>query len=119
MVPQGSAALEEQPKCPHCGRELDETIPLALEGSILLKCPFCEMTYSFQRQEDTISREEAAEYYLSPGPFRRRMVLGDSDERRETDPMSKRYSCLFLCLFGPLILLGIFLLIANIMLIFS
>jgi len=119
MDPQGSAALEEQPKCPHCGRKLDETIPIALEGSILLKCPFCEMTYSFHRQEDNISGEEAAEYYLSPGPFRRRMVLGDSDERRETGSLARPYSCFFLCVFSPIILLGIYWLILNIMLIFS
>lgn len=111
--------MEEQPKCPHCEQFLDEAIPLALEGPIQLRCPFCEMTYSFQRREDTSSIEEAAEYYLSSGPFRKKMVFGDKDESREADAMSKRYSCLFLCLFGPMILLGIFLLIVNIISIIS
>lgn len=111
--------MEEHPICPHCGRGLDENIPLALEGTIQLKCPFCEMTYSFQRQKDSSYVEEDAEYYLSAGPFRRKLVLGDNDEPRKTDPTSKKYSCLFLCLFGPLILLGIYLLIMNLIVILS
>ncbi len=41
--------MEDHPICPHCGRGLDEDIPLALEGVIQLQCPFCEMIYSFQR----------------------------------------------------------------------
>ena len=103
--------MEERPICPHCGRGLDEDIPLALEGVNQLKCPFCEMIYSFQRQKDSSSVEETPEYYLSSGPFRRKMILGDNDEPRKTDPMTNQFSCLVLCLFGPLFLLVIYWLI--------
>lgn len=111
--------MEEQPICPHCGRGLDEDIPLALEGTMQVRCPFCEMIYSFQRQEDARFIEEDAEYYLSAGPFRKKMVLGDREKQREADSSSKKFSCLFLCLFGPLILIGIYLLIMNLILILS
>ncbi len=77
------------------------------------------MTYSFQRQNDSSSVEEEAEYFLSAGPFRKKMVLGDNVEQRKTDSTSKKFSCLFLCLFGPLILLGFYLLIVKIIMVLS
>lgn len=111
--------MEKPPICPHCEQELDEDIPIALEGTIQLKCPFCEMTYSFRRQKDSSSIEAGSEYYFSDGPFQRKLVLGENDDPRKTDSTSKKYSCLFLCLFGPLILLGIYLFIVNLILILS
>lgn len=103
--------MEDEVICPQCGRELDETIPIALVGSIQVKCPFCDMIYSFQRQEDEDALEEEVESYLSVGPFRQKLVFNDRGGPHERDPITKQFSCLVLCLFGPMIIFGIYWLI--------
>ena len=70
------------------------------------------MVYSFQRQEDTDSVEEEVESYLSVGPFRRKFVFSDRDGPHDADPGTRTFSCLVLCLFGPMIIFGIYWLIS-------
>ncbi|TFH10597.1 MAG: hypothetical protein E4H14_02210 [Candidatus Thorarchaeota archaeon] len=110
--------MEDEVICPQCGQALDETIPITLVGSIQVKCPFCDMIYSFQRQEDKDTLEEEAESYLSDGPFRGKLVFSDKGAPRERDPFTKQFSCLVLCLFGPMIIFGIYLLITFLILFF-
>ncbi|MGY5880630.1 MAG: hypothetical protein RTV31_10285 [Candidatus Thorarchaeota archaeon] len=111
--------MEDQAICPQCGHALDETIPLALVGSIQVRCPFCEMIYSFQRQEDLDTLEEEVESYLSVGPFRRKFVFSGDQGPRPVDPFAKRFSCLVLCLVGPMILFGFYWLITFLIWFFS
>ena len=103
--------MEEEAICPHCGHALDETIPLALVGSIQVKCPFCDMVYSFQRYEDVDSIGEESESYLSAGPFGRKLVFSDEGQPREGNPCTMKFSCLVLWLFGPIVVFGIYWLI--------
>ncbi|TFG31336.1 hypothetical protein EU528_06500 [Candidatus Thorarchaeota archaeon] len=104
--------MEERAICPQCGQPLNEDIPLAIVGSILLKCPFCEMVYSFQRQEEVDCLEEEVEPYLSAGLFQKKLVFSGSDIPREADPFTRKFSCLVLFLFGPMIIFGIYWLIS-------
>lgn len=107
--------MQDQVICPQCGRPLDEPIPQALIGSIQVKCPFCDMIYSFQRQEDVSSPEKDVESYLSAGPFRRKIVISDRGELYEGDSSTKLFSCLVLCLLGPMIILGVYLVITYLL----
>ena len=111
--------MEDQVVCPQCGSALEEDIPLALVGSIQVKCPFCDMIYSFQRPEDVDTLEEEVESYLSFGPFRRKLIFSERGKPREGDPVTKQFSCLVLCLIGPLILFGIYWLVTYLIWIFS
>ncbi|MFW9844121.1 MAG: hypothetical protein ACFFEV_06080 [Candidatus Thorarchaeota archaeon] len=103
--------MEDLVICPHCGLELDEKIPLALIGSIQLKCPYCGRFYLFERQDDSATLEEV-ESYLSVGPFRRKIAFSGTEEPRPADPLAKNLSCLVLCLIGPMIIFGIYWLIS-------
>ena len=90
--------MEDRVICPHCNHELGEKIPLALVGSIQLKCPLCGMFYLFQREEDTESLEQEEASYLSGGPFRRRVAVSNDDGLRPVNQLGDRFTCLFLCL---------------------
>ena len=99
--------MEDLIICPHCGHELNETVPLALVGSIQLKCPTCGMFYLFQREGDEDILEQEIETYLSRGPFQRKFVLSRDDRPHPVSSISDRYTYLLLCLIGPLIIFGI------------
>jgi len=100
--------LGDQVICPQCGQLLDEPIPQALVGSIQLKCPYCDMVYSFQREEHVGVLESEIESYLSPGPFRRKLVVRSGGEPRKGDSSTRLFSCIVLCLFGPIIIFVIY-----------
>jgi len=111
--------LGDQAICPQCGQPLDEPIPQALVGSIQVKCPFCDMVYSFQRQEDVGSLKKEVESYLSVGPFRRKLVVGVGGKPREGDSSTRLFSCLVLCLVGPMIIFGIYWVITYLVWLYS
>ena len=111
--------MEEQVICPQCGQALDESIPLALVGSIQVKCPFCDTVYSFQRQEDIEALEKEVESYLSPGPFGRKLVVSNRGEPPGGDSSTRLFWCLVLCVFGPMIIFGIYWVISYLIWFFS
>jgi hypothetical protein len=97
--------VSAQPICPHCGQVLNEDIPLALVGSILLKCPICGLNYSFHRDEGEYSGDQEEEYHMSTGLFRRKPLRTPTG----SSPTSQIRIWLILCLSCviPLIFLSI------------
>jgi hypothetical protein len=94
--------------CPHCGRELDESIPSSLVGTIELRCPHCEMTFTYQQETDTALPEDG-EIYFSTGFFRRKSISGTHNASEEK-PMF--FYCLVYLIIIPLIGIGFLLLLA-------
>jgi len=109
--------LVSEPSCPQCGESLGEDIPKAIEDPIRIRCPTCEMIYTFHRNESESAEEH--QYYFSTGPFRKNPVQMDASDPSGETAVMNRMCLIYFCTIGPLILFGILLLVEFIMRLFG
>ncbi|MGY5859531.1 MAG: hypothetical protein RTU63_09180 [Candidatus Thorarchaeota archaeon] len=106
--------MVSEPICPQCGESFREDIPKTIEDPIRIRCPTCEMIYTFHRNVSESSAEEN-QYYFSAGPFRKNPVQMDARDPSGETKVMNRWCLLYFCFIGSLLLFGILSLIDIIM----
>lgn len=103
------------PVCPYCGNNLGESIPAMLQGTIRLRCPVCLRLYGYSEESRSFPIEEEMDYHLSPGPLRRKILVGSHKDQNTPVHSSGGLSKLYLCLIYPLLILLILLAISYVL----
>jgi hypothetical protein len=87
--------MVEEPTCPYCRTPFNESIPVSLEGPILIRCPQCDFIFVFMPQLGAFPIEDDIGLHISQGHLGSRVSIGTPVDSFEgsNDTLSRAFFC--------------------------